>query len=82
MPLGKATFMWLWNNTAGNRGFHSNCVDVEIQGSSDGSIMGVAPLIANYGTSSLLIAESSDKDNDQHEAFGKRKAITVTVPKK
>ncbi|KAF8941354.1 hypothetical protein EDD21DRAFT_376691 [Dissophora ornata] len=82
-PSGKATFMWLWNNAIGNRELYSNCVDVEIKGTNGGSIKGVAPLIANYGSSSLLIGEFPNaNDKDQHEAFAKRKAITVTVPKK
>ncbi|KAF9165002.1 hypothetical protein BGX21_003304 [Mortierella sp. AD011] len=77
-PSGKATFMWLWNNAIGNRELYSNCVDIEIKGSKGGSIKGVKPLIANYGPKSLLIGEFPNaSDNDQHQAFAKRKAITI-----
>ncbi|KAF9174496.1 hypothetical protein BGX21_002767 [Mortierella sp. AD011] len=82
-PSGKATLMWLWNNAIGNRELYSNCVDIEIKGKNGGKLKGVAPLIANYGPKSLLIGEfprSTDKDN--HQAFAKRKSITITVPKK
>ncbi|KAI1319090.1 hypothetical protein EDD11_004979 [Mortierella claussenii] len=80
-PNGKATFMWLWNNAIGNRELYSNCADIEIVGGVDGgSIKGVAPLIANYGSGSLLIPEfPNPTDPDQHEAFAKRKAVTVLV---
>ncbi|KAF9111372.1 hypothetical protein BGX27_005011 [Mortierella sp. AM989] len=79
-PSGKATFMWLWNNAIGNRELYSNCVDIEIKGKKGGSIKGVTPLIANYGPGSLKIDEFPNaKDKDQHEAFAKRKPITVTV---
>ncbi|KAG0011035.1 hypothetical protein BGZ80_001002, partial [Entomortierella chlamydospora] len=79
-PSGKATFMWLWNNAIGNRELYSNCVDIEVKGSKGGSIKGVKPLIANYGPKSLLIGEFPNaSDNDQHQAFAKRKSITIKV---
>ena len=62
-PSGKATFMWLWNNAVGNRELYSNCADIEIKGTSGGSISGVAPLIANYGTfDSKLLFQKIDSD--------------------
>ncbi|KAG0202756.1 hypothetical protein BGX28_004799 [Mortierella sp. GBA30] len=80
-PSGKAIFHWLWNNAIGNRELYSNCVDVEIKGTNGGQLKGVAPLIANYGKSSLYIDEFPNaNDKDSHEAFAKRKAITVKVP--
>jgi len=80
-PNGNAVFMWLWNNAQGNRELYSNCADIEIQGGSNGgSISGLVPLIANYGAASLLIPEFPlPSSPDMHEAFGKRKAITVKV---
>jgi hypothetical protein len=83
-PNGNAVFMWLWNNAQGNRELYSNCADIEIQGGSNGgSIKGLVPLIANYGPSSLLIPEFPlPSSPDQHEAFAKRKSITVKVPRR
>ena len=81
-PSGKATFQWLWNNAIGNRELYSNCVDIEIKGTNGGTIKGVAPLIANYGTSSALIPEfPNPKDNDRRDLFAKRKAVTIKVAK-
>ncbi|KAF9360426.1 hypothetical protein BGX26_009413 [Mortierella sp. AD094] len=81
-PSGKATFMWLWNNAIGNRELYSNCADIEIKGTNGGKLTGVSPLIANYGKNSLLIGEfPKPNDKDSHEAFAKRKPITITVPK-
>ncbi|KAG0348315.1 hypothetical protein BGZ54_004672, partial [Gamsiella multidivaricata] len=52
-------------------------------GVNGGSLKGVAPLIANYGASSLLIPEFGGAgQNDMASAFKKRKAVTVTGPKK
>ncbi|KAG9326146.1 hypothetical protein KVV02_005651 [Mortierella alpina] len=77
-PSGKAIFQWIWNNAVGNRELYSNCVDVEIQGKKNGAIKGVVPLFANYGKKSLLIDEfPRANDKDAHEAYAKRKAITV-----
>jgi len=83
-PNGKAVFMWLWNNAQGNRELYSNCADVEIRGGANGgSISGPVPLIANYGSGSLYIPEFPlASDPDKHEAFAKRKTITVKVPRK
>ncbi|KAF9207901.1 hypothetical protein BGZ49_010255 [Haplosporangium sp. Z 27] len=79
-PSGKVTFMWLWNNAIGNRELYSNCADIEIKGTDGGQLKGVAPLIANYGSSSLLIPEfPNPSDNDEHAAFEKRKPVTITV---
>ncbi|KAF9347649.1 hypothetical protein BGX26_000889 [Mortierella sp. AD094] len=80
-PAGKATFMWLWNNAIGNRELYSNCADIEIQGGpTKGHISGVSPLIANYGSGSLVIGEfGSPAQDDQSAAFAKRKPITITV---
>jgi hypothetical protein len=81
-PSGKAIFQWIWNNAVGNRELYSNCVDVEIKGKKGGSIKGVVPLIANYGPGSFKIGEfPGANDKDGHEAFAKRKAITVRGPK-
>ncbi|KAG0367680.1 hypothetical protein BGZ54_003476, partial [Gamsiella multidivaricata] len=78
-----ATFMWLWNNAIGNRELYSNCVDVNIKGTNGGKLKGLVPLLANYGKNSLLIGEFPNaSDKDQHEAFAKRKSITITVPAK
>ncbi|KAF9996150.1 hypothetical protein BGZ65_008242 [Modicella reniformis] len=82
-PNGKATFMWLWNNAIGNREIYSNCADIEIRGGSNGGkLAGMPLLIANYGSDSLYIGEfpTADQD-DKSEAFNKRKAITITIPK-
>ncbi|KAI8605949.1 hypothetical protein EDD21DRAFT_298842 [Dissophora ornata] len=81
-PNGKATFMWLWNNAIGNRELYSNCADIEIQGGSNGGqLKGVVPLIANYGSRSLLIPEFPlASQGDEHQAFATRKAITISVP--
>ncbi|KAF9207902.1 hypothetical protein BGZ49_010256 [Haplosporangium sp. Z 27] len=81
-PSGKATFMWLWNNAIGNRELYSNCADIVIKGTNGGTLKGVSPLIANYGPKSLLIGEfPKPSDKDSHEAFSKRKPVTITVPK-
>ncbi|KAF9174498.1 hypothetical protein BGX21_002765 [Mortierella sp. AD011] len=80
-PAGKATFMWLWNNAIGNRELYSNCADIVIKGGPNGgTLKGVAPLIANYGPSSLAIGEFGNNGPDGSEAFAKRKAITIKVP--
>ncbi|KAG0030005.1 hypothetical protein BGZ81_003159 [Podila clonocystis] len=80
-PSGKATFQWIWHNAVGNREMYSNCADIEIQGVSGGSISGVEPLYANYGPSSVYIPEFPGADMpDNHEAFAKRKAITIRAP--
>jgi len=80
-PSGKATFQWIWNNAIGNRELYSNCADIEIQGVNGGSISGVEPLYANYGPSSVYIPEFPEANMpDNHEAFAKRKAITVRAP--
>ncbi|KAF9382591.1 hypothetical protein CPB97_007052 [Podila verticillata] len=80
-PSGKATFQWIWNNAIGNRELYSNCADIEIQGVNGGSISGVEPLYANYGPSSVYIPEFPQANMpDNHEAFSKRKAITVRAP--
>ncbi|KAF9308563.1 hypothetical protein BG003_010935, partial [Podila horticola] len=80
-PSGKATFQWIWNNAIGNREMYSNCADIEIQGVNGGSISGVEPLYANYGPSSVYIPEFPGADMpDNHEAFAKRKAITIRAP--
>ncbi|KAF8986933.1 hypothetical protein BGZ52_007017 [Haplosporangium bisporale] len=80
-PSGKATFQWIWNNAVGNRELYSNCADIEIQGVNGGSISGVEPLYANYGPSSVYIPEFPEANMpDNHEAFAKRKAITVRAP--
>ncbi|KAF9426820.1 hypothetical protein BGZ76_002587, partial [Entomortierella beljakovae] len=48
-PPGKATFMWLWNNSKQGRHLYSNCADIEITGGRvGGSVRGVVPLFANY----------------------------------
>ncbi|KAI7826474.1 hypothetical protein BC939DRAFT_475688 [Gamsiella multidivaricata] len=80
-PNGKAIFMWLWNNAIGDRELYSNCADITIKGGvNGGSLKGVAPLIANYGNSSLLIPEfGSPGQDDKHEAFAQRKSVTVSV---
>ncbi|KAF9896200.1 hypothetical protein BX616_007934, partial [Lobosporangium transversale] len=77
-PSGKVTFMWLWNNAVGNRELYSNCADIEIKGTNGGSITGVAPLIANYGSSSVYIPEFSNGP-DGREHFDKRKPVTIRV---
>ncbi|ORZ19988.1 hypothetical protein BCR41DRAFT_404514 [Lobosporangium transversale] len=77
-PSGKATFMWLWNNAIGNRELYSNCADIEIKGTNGGSITGVAPLIANYGRSSVYLPEFSTGP-DGREHFDKRKPVTIYV---
>ncbi|KAF9283999.1 hypothetical protein BGZ68_004963 [Mortierella alpina] len=80
-PSGKAIFMWLWNNAIGNRELYSNCADITIVGGSKGGqISGVVPLIANYGDSLLIPEFGGSGQDDKHEAFAKRKAITVKVP--
>ncbi|KAG0332528.1 hypothetical protein BG000_009944 [Podila horticola] len=80
-PSGKVTFQWIWNNAIGNREMYSNCADIEIQGVNGGSISGVEPLYANYGPSSVYIPEFPGADMpDNHEAFAKRKAITIRAP--
>ncbi|KAG9327582.1 hypothetical protein KVV02_003827 [Mortierella alpina] len=80
-PSGKAIFMWLWNNAIGNRELYSNCADITIVGGPNGGeIKGVAPLIANYGDSLLIPEFGGSGQDDKHEAFAKRKAITVRVP--
>ncbi|KAF9567695.1 hypothetical protein EC968_003194 [Mortierella alpina] len=77
-PSGKAVFMWLWNNASGVRELYSNCADIEIQGQADGKLTGLIPLIANYGNNSLHIPEfPTEKQEDKHEAFEKRKEITI-----
>ncbi|KAF9937894.1 hypothetical protein BGZ65_000842 [Modicella reniformis] len=82
-PSGKAIFMWLWNNAIGNRELYSNCVDVVVRGKEGGKLKGLTPLIANYGPKSVHIGEFPNAgDNDGSAAFKKRKAITVTAPKK
>ncbi|KAF9360424.1 hypothetical protein BGX26_009411 [Mortierella sp. AD094] len=80
-PSGKATFMWLWNNAVGNRELYSNCADIVIKGGPNGgTLKGVAPLIANYGSESLAIGEFGNGQPDGSAAFAKRKSITITVP--
>ncbi|KAF9111373.1 hypothetical protein BGX27_005012 [Mortierella sp. AM989] len=78
-PSGKATFQWIWNNAVGNREMYSNCADIEIVGGKKGgSLSGVAPLYANYGSGSVFIPEfPNPSDPDNHEAFDDRKSITV-----
>ncbi|KAG0049899.1 hypothetical protein BGZ83_005274, partial [Gryganskiella cystojenkinii] len=80
-PNGNAVFMWLWNNAQGNRELYSNCADITIEnGANGGSLSGLVPLIANYGSGSLLIPEFPLPSSPADEAdFGKRKAITVNV---
>ena len=79
-PSGKVTFQWIWNNAIGNREMYSNCADIEIKGADGGSVSGVVPLFANYGTSSPLIPEfPNPSDDDKHELFDARKKITVHV---
>lgn len=82
-PNGNAVFMWLWNNAVGNRELYSNCADIKIEnGANGGSLKGLVPLIANYGTSSLLIPEFPLASSPaQEEAFAKRKSITIKVAK-
>ncbi|KAF9961729.1 hypothetical protein BGZ72_002290 [Mortierella alpina] len=80
-PSGKAIFMWLWNNAIGNRELYSNCADITIVGGPNGGeIAGVVPLIANYGDSLLIPEFGGSGQDDKHEAFANRKAITVKVP--
>ncbi|KAF9193804.1 hypothetical protein BGZ51_002127 [Haplosporangium sp. Z 767] len=75
-------FQWIWNNAIGNRELYSNCADINIKGKNGGKLTGVAPLIANYGRKSFYIPEfPNSKDKDGHEAFAKRKRVTITVPK-
>ncbi|KAG0213591.1 hypothetical protein BGX28_004008 [Mortierella sp. GBA30] len=80
-PSGKATLMWLWNNAIGNRELYSNCADIEIKGGSNGGqLKGVAPLIANYGAGSAKIPEFGGAgQDDKHELFAKRKAVSVSA---
>ncbi|KAF9181651.1 hypothetical protein BGZ51_007661 [Haplosporangium sp. Z 767] len=81
-PSGKATFMWLWNNAVGNRELYSNCADIEIKGSNGGSLKGVAPLIANYGSNSVLIPEFAEASmDDKAEVFSNRASVTVSASK-
>ncbi|KAG0326038.1 hypothetical protein BG004_003054 [Podila humilis] len=77
-PSGKAVFQWIWNNAVGNREMYSNCADIEIKGVDGGSISGVEPLYANYGPDSVYIGEFPNANqDDNHQAFDKRKPITV-----
>ncbi|KAF9935269.1 hypothetical protein FBU30_004844 [Linnemannia zychae] len=77
-PSGKATFMWLWNNAIGNRELYSNCADIEIKGKKGGSIKGVVPLFANYGSMNPSIGEFPNANQpDGKELFAKRKSITI-----
>ncbi|KAG0215667.1 hypothetical protein BGX28_008913 [Mortierella sp. GBA30] len=81
-PSGKVVFMWLWNNASGQRELYSNCADIEIKGVNGGKVKGVVPLLANYGKSLLLPEFPTTAQDDSHEAFNRRKAITVIVPAK
>ncbi|GJJ69584.1 hypothetical protein EMPS_01931 [Entomortierella parvispora] len=79
-PSGKVTFQWIWNNAIGAREIYSNCADIEIKGQDGGSVSGVEPLFANYGPSAPAIPEfPNPSDDDKHELFSQRKAITIKV---
>ncbi|KAK3825371.1 MAG: hypothetical protein J3Q66DRAFT_436462 [Benniella sp.] len=80
-PTGKAILNWLWNNNEGNRELYSSCADVVIQGTSGGSLSGVAPLFANYGAGSPYIPERAVSGGEWGKKyFDARKPITITVP--
>ncbi|KAG9324589.1 hypothetical protein KVV02_005122 [Mortierella alpina] len=81
-PTGnKVILNWIWNNNEGNRELYSSCADIVIQGTSGGSLSGVAPLFANYGPSSPYIPEKAVSGGDWGKKyFDARKPITVTVP--
>ncbi|KAF9973579.1 hypothetical protein BGZ65_009182, partial [Modicella reniformis] len=77
----KVILNWIWNNNEGNRELYSSCADIVIQGTSGGSLSGVAPLFANYGPGSPYIPERAVSGGEWGKKFfDARKPITVTVP--
>ncbi|KAJ3348377.1 hypothetical protein GGF32_006241 [Allomyces javanicus] len=43
----QAVFQWTWINARGNRELYVNCIDVAINGTSNGTVVGPAPVVAN-----------------------------------
>jgi hypothetical protein len=79
-PSGNVTFMWLWINAIGDRELYSNCADIWIDGQNGGSVRGVAPLIADYGSSYPTFPEFPTAEfPDSHELFATRKRVTINV---
>ncbi|KAF9969603.1 hypothetical protein BGZ73_007987 [Actinomortierella ambigua] len=79
-PTGRVVFQWLWNNAIGNRELYSNCVDMQIQGSNGGKVVGKEIVLINYGTNSHRVGEfPGPNDYDGRELFTARSRKTVTI---
>ncbi|KAF9548683.1 hypothetical protein EC957_005922 [Mortierella hygrophila] len=81
LPSGNVTFMWLWYNAIGDRELYSNCADIRVEGSDGGSVKGLAPLIANYGSGYPAFVNEfpNATDPDGSELFDTRPAVTIQV---
>lgn len=81
LPSGNVTFMWLWYNAIGQRELYSNCADIRVEGRDGGTVSGLAPLIANYGSGYPAFVNEfpNATDPDGSELFDTRPAVTIRV---